>query len=305
MLTRQSAIAVTLLLLSGCATFKNTPQQDYVWEKGRVCDRQVAFWKLERVEADGRWWIRGATNGPPGRYDYFACMQEEFSRDPYQEWLTRSASSTVATTAAPPREGRASVPAATQTPVSFGRAVVSKEQLAKPAWAIGDEWSYRWESPRGQGTFVWAVDRFEVAEGIESAVIKSGEREIFYRLEDGAIHLEKVGGVLDVRDTPPFVMISWPLEVGKAWTPAYTRDAVQARQTSEIRLACRVADQESVTVPAGTFRTFHIICLNQRSGAMSFELWYAPDVGNMVKERTSFSYGVRERQLLEFKRAAR
>jgi len=163
--TRLSVIAVTLLLLSGCATLKNTPQQDYVWEKGRVCDSQVAFWKLERVEADGRWSIRGATNGPPGRYDYIACMQDEFSRDPYKEWLTRQSAPPTVATAEPPREGRATVPAAAQT---FGKVVATKEPVAKPAWAIGDEWSYRWEGPRGKGTFVWVVDRFEVAEGIES-----------------------------------------------------------------------------------------------------------------------------------------
>jgi len=183
--------------------------------------------------------------------------------------------------------------------------VASKDQAAKPAWAIGDEWSYRWESPRGRGTFVWVVDRFETAEGIESAVIRSGEREMFHRLEDGALHLEKVGAVLELRYSPPFVMIAWPVEVGKAWTPAYTRDAVRARQTNEIRLACRVADQESVTVPAGTFRAFHIVCLDQQSGSMNFETWYAPEVGNMVKDRTSFSYGTRERELVEFKRAAK
>jgi len=90
-------------------------------------------------------------------------------------------------------------------------------------------------------------------------------------------------------------MIAWPLEVGKAWTPAYTRDAVRARQTNELRLACRVADQASV----------HIVCLDQRSGSMSSEIWYAPEVGNIVKQRTSFSYGMQERELVAFKRAAR
>src|SRR5438067_28864 len=70
------------LAAAGCATFKNTPQQDYVWEAGRVCDRQVAFWKMDRVESNGHYWIQGATNGPPGRDDYFACMQEQFTRNP-------------------------------------------------------------------------------------------------------------------------------------------------------------------------------------------------------------------------------
>jgi len=57
--------------------------------------------------------------------------------------------------------------------------------------------------------------------------------------------------------------------------------------------------------PAGTFRTFHVICNNQRSKLLNFELWYAPEVGHMVKERTRFSYGIRERELTGFKFAER
>ena len=75
------------VLLAGCASIKNTPQQDYVLEAGRICDRQVAFWKMERVESDGRYWIRGATNGPPGRDDYFACMREQSAKNPYRQWI--------------------------------------------------------------------------------------------------------------------------------------------------------------------------------------------------------------------------
>src|SRR5436305_2561055 len=88
------------LAAAGCATFKNTPQQDYVWEAGRVCDRQVAFWKMDRVESNGHYWIQGATNGPPGRDDYFACMQEQFTRNPYQQWVAQRSGSQAPTSRA-------------------------------------------------------------------------------------------------------------------------------------------------------------------------------------------------------------
>ena len=45
--------AALVIALAGCAALKNTPQQDYVWELGRVCDKQVSFWKMEEVRADG------------------------------------------------------------------------------------------------------------------------------------------------------------------------------------------------------------------------------------------------------------
>ena len=55
---------------------------------------------------------------------------------------------------------------------------------------------------------------------------------------------------------------------------AYTREAPSARETEEMLLDCRIEGVESVTVPAGTYRTFHVICNNQRSGSRSFESWY-------------------------------
>ncbi len=152
---------------------------------------------------------------------------------------------------------------------------------------------------------MWVVDRFETVEGIEAFVVKSGSRDSFYRVSDGANFLERVNSVVEVRYTPPVIMMLFPLEVGKTWSPSYTRELLLARQTEDMLLDCRVDSEASVTVPAGTFQTFHIICLNHRTGNLNFERWYAPEVGNMVKERSSFTYGIRERELLGFKRAER
>jgi len=48
-----AAISISVVLPAGCAGLKNTEQQDYVWEMARICDARVAFWKMERVNADG------------------------------------------------------------------------------------------------------------------------------------------------------------------------------------------------------------------------------------------------------------
>jgi len=82
-----AAISISVVLPAGCAGLKNTGQQDYVWEMARICDARVAFWKMEQVNADSSYLIRGASNAPPGRDDYFACMQEQFAREPYGRWL--------------------------------------------------------------------------------------------------------------------------------------------------------------------------------------------------------------------------
>src|SRR6266446_1401599 len=89
----------------------------------------------------------------------------------------------------------------------------SLERALKPTWTVGDEWSYRWQSPEGKGTFVWVVDRFENTDGVDSVVVKSGSRESFYRREDGALRHSTVNGRVESRFNPPFLSLPFPLEV--------------------------------------------------------------------------------------------
>lgn len=316
-LTRRLSLSLFIALLAlsaGCASMRNTPQQDYVFEMGRTCQNTgITEVSVDRVEPDGkRYWMRAGVGMWEHEVPKFReCMQEQFKLHPYSEWLRKQSASSQPATVTPPSTGSLTPSSgATTTPqpaakTSATAAVPSASSMQPPTWAIGDEWSYRWQSPRGNGTFVWAVDRMETVEGIDSAVVRSGNREIFFRRGDGAIHLEKVEGAVELRYRPAFNMISWPLEAGKRWTAAYTREQPIARQTEDMLVDCRVDSEETVTVPAGTFRTFHVICLNQRSGSLNFEFWYAPEVGNVVKERTRFSYGIRERELLGFKRTER
>lgn len=82
------SIATALLLggwLSGCATLKNTPQQDYVWELGKVCELRVKPWIITRVEPDGQYHAHGmsATSGQ----DFLACMDEQIAQNPYRQWF--------------------------------------------------------------------------------------------------------------------------------------------------------------------------------------------------------------------------
>jgi len=81
-------VTLACLIVAGCATTQETTQQSYVWQMGRICDARSPFWRMERVEADGRYLVQGATNAPPGRNDYVACMQEQFTKTPYREWLS-------------------------------------------------------------------------------------------------------------------------------------------------------------------------------------------------------------------------
>jgi hypothetical protein len=62
---------------------------------------------------------------------------------------------------------------------SIGRTVDNGPADA-PEWRVGDEWTYRWESPRGKGTFVRRVIRIERIGGIEFYVTRSGQYETYW-----------------------------------------------------------------------------------------------------------------------------
>src|SRR5215813_10438436 len=74
-MTRRLAWFVLVAAFAGCATAKDTPQQEYVWAMGRICDRQSNTWYLDQVKPDGSYTVRGATNSVPGpNIPYFDCM---------------------------------------------------------------------------------------------------------------------------------------------------------------------------------------------------------------------------------------
>src|SRR5262249_7608705 len=56
-----------------------------------------------------------------------------------------------------PRASSAQSPLPGAPPVPVD--VSARDPGSAPVWMIGDRWAFRWESPRGSGTFVWAVNR--------------------------------------------------------------------------------------------------------------------------------------------------
>jgi hypothetical protein len=171
-----------------------------------------------------------------------------------------------------------------------------------PTWKPGDEWSYRWESPRGKGTFVWVVDREDILDGTAFFVVKSGTtREIYYRKSDFAYYMDRVDGKVETRHTPPSAYVPWPPVVGGKVELSYMREQPLERQSEEVVLTCEASAAEPVTVPAGTFDTVKVTCRNSRTNALTLERWLSPAIRQMVRERTYFSYGTRDRELIGFK----
>src|SRR5260370_911291 len=145
------------------------------------------------------------------------------------------------------------------------------------------------------------VNRVEPADGVEHYVVKAGTGELFYRVSDLASSFERVDGVVVTRNTPPRLSYVWPLTVGKVWDQDFRNERPVERQTTARNSTWTVAAEETVTVPAGTFRTLKITWRNRNTRAFLCALWYAPEVKQWVKIREVLSNGIRERELVSFK----
>jgi hypothetical protein len=147
------------------------------------------------------------------------------------------------------------------------------------------------------------MDREELVNGVTYYVIKSGSsRESYYRKSDFAFYMDKLNGEVETRFSPPAAFFAWPLVSGAKLEVRYTRERPLERQTDEVVLLCEVGSVESATVQAGTFSdVVKITCRNSRTNTPNFEAWVSPAVKRMVRERSYFSYGVRERELIGLK----
>lgn len=283
-----STMLGVLAMFAGCASMKDTPQQAYVWDMGRICDNRSNTWYMDKVESDGSYTIRGATNSIGGpNLPYFQCMNEQFRARPFLDWA------------------KAQKRDAQQPVVAVGSkapdTLVPPGPVTVPVWKVGDEWQYAYKSPSGSGTYVWAVDRFDVVDGVRHYVIRSSIRETFIRVSDLASSLVRDDGVVVTRETPSRLDYDWPLTVGKSWAQSYRFERPVARQTGDRNRLWTVEAEETVTVVAGTFRTLKISWRNNNTNALIREVWYAPDAKQRVKTREVLSTGIREEELIAYK----
>jgi hypothetical protein len=181
-----------------------------------------------------------------------------------------------------------------------GQFIFVKPSLSR-AWRVGDEWRFRWESPRGKGTYAWVVARESTVNGLPSYIVKSGSREIVFAKGEAKLgwQEERVKGVVVERASPPSFYFVWPLEVGKTWEYAYNWENITDRQTAELVRRCTVEAIESITVPAGTFDSFRVVCRN-KGGQRQFTYWYSDIIKMYVKQLSFLAYGVQTRELVSY-----
>jgi hypothetical protein len=266
---------VILLLLAGCASMKNTLAQELAWERWQKCNHFRGI-TLKEIRTDGQIWVWVADGGEQTAWR--EC--DRLARVEQARGVAASIPSSALAVASPQPANAMSAP---------------------PIWRRGDEWAYRYESPAGNGTYVWSVDREEVIDGVPHYVIKTGTREIFSRKSDLASTQETVDGAIVVKNTPSRLHFVWPMYVGQTWEQTIQEERPVARQTAERIDTVTVDAEETVSVPAGTFKTLKIVCRNKKTGAIRYEAWYSAELKHVVMLRENLESGLRIRELIAFK----
>jgi len=178
------------------------------------------------------------------------------------------------------------------------------KQLAPTFAAPGSEWSY---VRRDSGSF---------GSGVSHVSWKSlpmqnwqGRSHFAYQGPEATTIIDPNSGawVAQVKDGKPIVGwdpplgLHWPMWVGESWSTPMRVTNYATNQTTESRAWWTVESQETVHVPAGSFRTFKIL---YSAPTLWGYLWWSPELGVYVKSRVeriasdSAGAGVREADLL-------
>lgn len=282
MRSRSVPVHVTLLLAILCTVScapQLTPHQEVAWDAFKACQSEGPSTKLERVHANGAWGVVGREGEV---FKVHNCMLA------YREKATL--------------EGRTpAIPASVKlhsAPAPPGGLVVAEP----PVWAKGDTWRFSSNSTAGrQSRYTWRVDRDELVDGVAHYVIKSSTREYFYRKSDLALSRETMQGELRIRNTPPRLYYVWPLAVGASWEQTFRYERPEAKRSYDTSYKGSVDGEETLTVPAGTFRTLKIVYRSPSTNVVNWAQWYAPDARMWVRmHEPARAEGERTRELLSF-----
>ena len=265
------------------------------------------YWRIRVLADDKEVWsdnnvVRSFTSGahmecvtsaplPAGRLAYWMSFQYQVSGGEHQPKVPLGG---------PAQPERAETNVASRPEVARD----APTSTFAPTWDRGDEWKFRWSSPRGAGTFVRTVAGETTIAGVPCYILRTGSRDIYYTKADLAWLMEHVEGAVETRATPPNRLLDWPLFAGKTWDQMYSWENPAARLTEERRRRYTVVAWVIVNVPAGSFWTYHVTSKDP-TGRLVSEYWYAPEVKWIVKDRNMHSYGVLEREMLGYTLKAR
>ena len=91
--------------------------------------------------------------------------------------------------------------------------------------------------------------------------------------------------------------------MGTTWEQTYRFERPVDGQSYDRVSVGTVNGEETITVPAGTFRTLKIVYRTRRNGTPEWEQWYAAETRMWVRARERREEGLYTRELIGFSRA--
>ena len=272
------ALALLVLALTASCAPKLTPAQELTWDAFKACQAEGPSTNLDRVQPNGNWYVTGREGEV---FKVSACM------DKY--WRTAERENRIPTMPA--------VFKVTPAPAQANGLVVE----VPPRWMEGDLWRFAAQGPAARrSAYNWRVQREDTVDGVPYYVLKSGLREAFYRQADLAMSHEMVSDKVVARNTPARVFYVWPLAAGARWDQTYRHERPEDQRSYNHVYEGRVEGEETVTVPAGTFKTLRIVYRNNPKTKVAWEQWYSPDVRFWIRMREQLDEGERVTELQSY-----
>ncbi|HEY2989462.1 MAG TPA: hypothetical protein VGL11_17150 [Candidatus Binatia bacterium] len=174
-------------------------------------------------------------------------------------------------------------------------------QARSPEWKAGYQWQYLFSAAGVKGIVLNEVAREELFEKIPAYVLAIGRNEYPHAKGTLGVLATLSGGKTVIKNDPPSLPLTWPLEAGKQWRNSYAVESPEQKRVQNIDTEVVVAAVEEITVPAGKFAAFRIETYAAQTGELISEQWYAPEVRWFAKTKIYREEGPIEQDLLRFK----
>mgnify|MGYP000860897748 FL=1 len=163
---------------------------------------------------------------------------------------------------------------------------------APQPFRIGDSIEYDGQ-PMTLNCRRWQLKRLEA----NNVGVSQCEDKLYYydTSNRNPIKASTAEGKLLVEFKPSPMSLSFPLFVGKKWSSRYSGYRADKNRRWDSRLDCEAKAYETMRVPAGTFDSIRIECIDHWeagyifSGQVRSTRWYAPAAGLVVKYRSDDS----------------
>jgi hypothetical protein len=168
--------------------------------------------------------------------------------------------------------------------------------VSAPLLRSGSTWTYRVtdSTDKQPRTMTLTFDKEDVYKNTAVLAFSSASGERFLLDRDLNFVAEVTGDRVLREASPSYRAFDFPFYVGKEWRSVFTyQDNARSLSWSPVEVLWKTKEYDVVKVPAGQFRAFKLVSEPRTNWAQTEEVWYAPEVLQVVRwkfDRSSAHY---------------